>query len=215
MRRSFLSTFLLAFFLLTPSIGQTFNWTEAAAKVNKSVIRLTIGNEEGSCTAFSINEKAHFFMSAAHCASVNGVFESATHARLEPVWYSEEMDVMVLMGSELSRPALKAAKSDPVVGNDIMAVGYGWGFDKPLFRAGHVSQMYLGLYDLFPGQEFLVTDFVIIPGMSGGPIVNTKSEVVSVNQLGDSSTIGLGRPISRIYAATKEFWERRKVLGIF
>lgn len=197
MKRTILSL-LLSLSLLAPSsasawslFGGSTNYQALAQKVGKSVIRLTIGQGRGSCTAFSINEEKRLFISANHCWSEDGVYTSDGE-KFEAVTWSAPLDVMLLRAPKLSLPALKAADRNAETGEEVMSVGYGYGLFDSLFRVGHVAAKYT---DVNMGVPYMATDFALIPGMSGGPMVNKDGKVISINQL-TTDRMGLGVPIS-------------------
>ncbi|MBI2202267.1 MAG: Do family serine endopeptidase [Candidatus Rokubacteria bacterium] len=97
-------------------------------------------------------------------------------------------------------PAARLGDSDALrVGDWVLAVGSPFGLDQTV-TAGIVSAkgrvIGAGPYD-----DFIQTDAAVNPGNSGGPLVNTRGEVVGINsaifsQSGGSVGIGFAIPIN-------------------
>jgi hypothetical protein len=102
-------------------------------KVEQSLAFLNIA-EQGSCTAFVINEKENYVLTANHCfgTDVEGkdILVDNTPAKL--VAKDAKHDLMVLYVKGLDKPALHMAKSDPRVGDEIASYGFGLGLDRVL-----------------------------------------------------------------------------------
>ncbi|MGV3279027.1 Do family serine endopeptidase [Rickettsiales bacterium LUAb2] len=104
-------------------------------------------------------------------------------------------DLAVLKVNVTNFPSLKFANSDDAkVGNWVVAIGNPFGLGGTV-SAGIVSargrDINMGLYD-----EFIQTDAAINRGNSGGPLLNTKGEVIGVNtaifSTADGGSIGIG-----------------------
>jgi serine protease Do len=94
-----------------------------------------------------------------------------------------------------SLPAIKVGNSDEVrVGDRVLAIGNPLGLQGTV-TSGIVSALHRDLSG--PYDEFIQTDAAINHGNSGGPLFNTKGEVIGINNqiFSDSPTsgsIGLG-----------------------
>jgi S1-C subfamily serine protease len=98
---------------------------------------------------------------------------------------------MVLRAAGIEdRPAFKLAPVPAQVGEEAASIGYGYGFEKPLFRVTHISTVRLDIEGL--SGPFTVTDTAFIGGQSGGPVVNAKGELILIVQRGDGGGLGLG-----------------------
>lgn len=210
------SALLLSLTILpSPALfGQgTPSWETVASRMAGSVVRVesTVGEETAICTAFSINEAKHYFMTATHCAGIemklDGVEADTDRIILEDV----EADIMIVAAKDLDRPALVLAKRDVRVGQPIAALGYAWGMALPAFRTGVAS--ILGLIGPWDEQRYTVADFAFIGGMSGGPVVDQNGRVVSIVQLGTDGA-GMGRTLDVLRKLTGEYWSTAPALPI-
>jgi hypothetical protein len=118
------------------------DWSGVADTLSKSVVY--IESKGGSCTGFVINAKAtnkdkedvDYILTAAHCEGAE-LYADQTAAHV--LWKDTKKDLMVLEVANLDRPALKLAKDNPKIGEDVASYGYGWGLERPMFRTAHVS----------------------------------------------------------------------------
>lgn len=167
----------------------------------KSVVPIERNTAGTSCTGFVIHANAKrddkdvdYVLTAAHCEAAK-MYADQAEARL--VAKNTEKDLMVLAVEDLDRPALKVAKEDPHVGDQVASYGYGYGLEKPLFRLTNISAKTYIPFDGIGGPIFF-TDTTFVPGMSGGPVVNTAGEVVMIVQMGTESVgIGVGAEVIR------------------
>lgn len=179
--------------LLSISSGAQSLWTPIASTVFKSIVYLE--GSEGSCTGFVINDNAKdhdedvdYLLTAAHC------MQSQLYADQQPtivVSKDTKKDLMVLKVKDLGRPALKLAKDDPKIGEEVASYGYGYSLERPIFRITHISDDKIMIPFQGIGGPLIAVDTTFVPGQSGGPVVNTRGEVVMIVQLGTES-VGLG-----------------------
>ncbi|GJM32348.1 MAG: protease [Saprospiraceae bacterium] len=87
-------------------------------------------------------------------------------------------------------------------GDPILAIGHPYGF-KYSATQGIVSNTLHEKNDI----NYIQHDAALNPGNSGGPLVNTKGEVVGVNTfiVRDGNSIGFSLPVSYLHEALKEF----------
>ena len=103
--------------------------------------------------------------------------------------------LMVLFVEDIDRPALKLAKHDPEIGEEIASYGFGWALEKPLFRVAHVSVDGVSLEGYERAQRYGI-DASFVGGQSGGPVFNPLGEVVMIVQLGnDQAGFGVGAEV--------------------
>ena len=110
---------------------------------------------------------------------------------LDHVW-----DVAVVMVEGANIPAMRLATVPPAPGDKICAYGYGW-VGKQYARMCGVA---LG-YSISRGQNVANTlrcSFKVRDGDSGGPIVNSRHEVVAVITHGDNQSGAYGTWAARI-----------------
>lgn len=189
------------------------SWQSVFDRVAPSVVRLEILNSDftpaGLCSAFSVNEDKAYFVTAAHCYGPVLVVGSHYATML---YFSESLDLMVLSIPGVPRKAIRAGKQ-AVNGQDIAAIGYAEGLELAIRtgsvqRADHLRTLCIGdMFGCTPiTARFMETDFALIGGQSGGPMVDRNGRLVSVNQAGNG-IMALGRPLSVILAAVGSYFE--------
>lgn len=213
MKRTLCVLLALSLFVAAPAMSSS--WEGTAAKVKRSVQRMSItvedvfGNTgEGTCTAFSINDLRDYFLTAAHCYSDLGMTVGGHEARLE--YKDDASDLMIVMVPQSGEvPAIQMAKlrdckdgtRDYVCQAEaIGSMGYGLGFDGPQFRLGYVAVPDIIIKEWFgPDEHQLLNSYTYVPGMSGGPVFNRDGKLVGIVQWGDSSGFfGGGRTLKEI-----------------
>jgi S1-C subfamily serine protease len=178
MKRSLL-TILLAAFLLFPSPISTLASPPRipfVEKVMRSIVRLDSGNLETThpiCTAFVVSASAGEALTAAHCVPDDG---EDLYADGEATYVIRQDQTFALVKVEAEeKPPLAIRKDEVAVGEEVRTFGYAWGKINVFRRT--VSSFLEG---------DLMLDAPLAPGMSGGPVVDTKGEVVGVNQASNS-----------------------------
>jgi S1-C subfamily serine protease len=149
------------------------------AMVNRSVAMLAWQNEDGNCTAFSINQKKGRYLTAGHCVGDQGTVVLINDTEAELLYADYVNDIAVYdVADGKGQPALKLGLA-PVIGDEIMYVGHGYGAPVPVAEVGiFLIPSQLPPFEALSPKQFASTD--AIPGMSGGPIVNRKGEVVGM-----------------------------------
>jgi len=201
---------LLAAFLIATS-ADAFSWETVAERVQKSIAHMTLFVEtqpevfEASvCTAFSINQARHIYMTAGHC---NGIDMKLDGNPTGLLYRNDANDLMVLQTAAPGKPALKARTKDIKQGLSVAALGYGWGWDQPMLRTGAISIADISPKD-FGSRPHTLFDFPFIGGMSGGPIVDSDGHLVSIVQQSNTREVaGMGQTLKVILDATKQYWE--------
>lgn len=207
-----LATFLALFLFMIPlASGQTSNgWNAIVERLAKSVV--FIQSAAGSCTGFVINSTAHdkdkgdvdYILTAAHC---DGTDLYADQRPTEIVAKDIQKDLMVLRVEDLDRPALKLARRNPKVGDEVASYGFGYGFERPMFRVTHISDDNLYIPRDGIGGPLMVVDASFVPGQSGGPVVNDAGDVVMIVQMG-SPLVGFGVGTELIRDKTGKYFEK-------
>lgn len=196
---------LLAFLLFVSNPLFAFSWEGAAEKVARSVERVVIsdaaGQVEGYCSAFSINDKKDYFLSAAHCA---GILQVGGHPAYI-IYLDQASDLMVVVVPASGKvPAIHVSGKVMQKGTPIAALGFGYGVQDALLKTGTVSNP--DLMDPEIGEHFLFSDFSFIPGMSGGPVFDQDGKLVSIVQMGNYYS-GLGRTAGEITLKVGSYFE--------
>lgn len=215
------ATLVVALLIAIPAWAM--DWENQSAKMQKSVQRMEITRTDaygntgtGACTAFSINDLRDYFLTAAHCFG-DKMTVGGHDARV--VMIDEGADLMVLQVPESGEvPEVKPAKprnckdghvAAACQGQEIAAMGFGFGAPVPLLKTGHVSWPAVAI----PGWGFgvdeimLLSDFAYIPGMSGGPVFDANGKIVGIVQWGDDGNyVGGGRYITEVMEKTGKYW---------
>lgn len=196
--------------LTFPSEAYAKSWEKVLMHVSQSVVRLNITDEKfsGICSAFSINEKDHLFLTAAHCY---GRFIEVGGNQAQVVYFNKDSDLMVLVIPGEKREAVPHAKGPASLGQSVAAIGFANGWRVPSAKVGSVMVPKLHIQDVNTEGEpidddFLVTDFSFVGGQSGGPVVNTEGQAVGVIQMANQTT-GLSRPLDRVLAEVGQYWK--------
>lgn len=186
-----LSTLLLLMLFVVPTWAIT--WNPIAAKVLKSIAYLD--GPEGKCTAFSIDRERDYVLTAAHCdqKTASGESASTVDGLATVVKYKDEKkDLLVLEVKGLDKPALKLAKQNPQILDEMASCGFGMALETAGCRHTYVSddKVYIPFEGI--GGPFIMTDTTFIGGQSGGPVVNENGDVVMIVQRGSTTGFGLG-----------------------
>lgn len=190
---------LLLFF--TPVLASS--WNPIAEKMEKSLAFLVVG-EEGSCTAFSINQKENYVLTANHCFGhdIEGKDLLVDNSPAKLVAKDLKKDLMVLFVKGLDKPAIHLAKNNPKVGDEMASYGFGYGLSKPLFRVTHASAI-----DTEEAPNMVITDNDFVAGQSGGPVVNEDGDLVMIVQAGDGHGLGIGIGVESIKKSVGRYFE--------
>lgn len=163
------------------------DWSVVAKELRESIVYLQ--TEAGSCTGFVIDDERDFVLTAAHCDGKE-MYVDLAPAKVRAK--DAKNDLMVVFVEGIDRPALKLAKLNPKVGDEVASYGFGFGLEQPLFRQAHVSATEVNISGSGGSGVHIALDSNFIPGQSGGPVVNLKNEVVLIVQLGSNAGVGLG-----------------------
>lgn len=201
---------LIATLLLVGSFSlHNPDWTAVARHAERSTYRLSYPIPDApsgsayTCSAFSINQKIGYVLTAFHCLG-EGLTADAVPAFV--VWGDEESDLAVLALTAPAKPALHPARRDAVMGQPVLAYGFGYGEFSAIIRVGVVSNPDMIMTGL--PRTWMLFDGGLIGGMSGGPMLDTHGRVVSIVQLTQEETgTGLGRTMDTIWNYTKSYWQ--------
>lgn len=185
MRKALVALLLLASLVAPVAADQ---WENTATKVANSVLYLE--NSEGSCTAFVINAKQKFVMSAAHCYDDKTIWVDRVTARVVSLDTKKDLMVLEVPNLDPSKTELGLAAKNPVVGQEVASDGFGYGLERPQFRSASVSDPEMMVPEI--GGPFVAVNVSFSPGQSGGPVVDSDGNVVAIVQRGDGGTLGFG-----------------------
>ncbi len=167
------------------------------------------------CTAFSINQQAGYWATAAHCAfyaqkmweeegetsTIDG--EPATIVYVDVFW-----DVAVFQGAHA--PALKLSKRAPVVGQVIHITGYPYGIAR-VTTWGAVGARGVSLEHPLFHRPILsdILDITTAGGNSGSPVMAADGSVVGILWGGfTASPHAISVPVEALQAILVGFWAR-------
>lgn len=202
MRKCLLS-FLLLFSFVLPATARE-DWTDAAAKLRKSIV--LIQSEEGTCTGFVVDSAKKYVQSAAHCDTESKkIWVDLVRGTVVSLDTQRDLAIYEVKDLDPSRPALKLADKDPEVGEQVLSFGYGMALEQPMAREAMVSSVKLRIPDLF--GDFTAIDAPFVGGQSGGPVVNRAGDVVMIVQRANGTT-GVGVPASVIRERMGRFWSK-------
>jgi S1-C subfamily serine protease len=131
-------------------------------------------------SSFLFTSQNHY-MTANHviqsCDNISVLIEAEKY-EIEVVFFDEVLDINVF---KVDRPEpkdfLKFEFEQPKLGESVIAVGFPMGVFDITVTSGVVSR--LSVKEI--GKGWLQFDAAIHPGNSGGPLINTKNNVVAVN----------------------------------
>lgn len=107
------------------------------------------------------------------------------------VGYDSNADIAVLKINAPDLKALNFGDSDDVkVGEKVIAAG------NPAGLAFTVTEGIVSAFRTFNNIKYIQTDVPINPGNSGGPLINTKGEIIGINNFKVGGFEGLGFAIS-------------------
>ncbi|MBQ7910252.1 MAG: trypsin-like peptidase domain-containing protein [Clostridia bacterium] len=183
--------------LLRPGITETENDNEAVAGVEQakhSVVVIEVRTEAGGGTGTGIIMTSDGYIATNHhviegATRIKVTFYDGTVMEAETVGSSEMDDLGVIKVQATGLPAATFAHSeDCYVGQTVYAIGtpagadFGWTTTKGIIS---YTNREVKIYDEDDGTlqkklRLLQTDAMVNPGNSGGPLINTKGEVVGV-----------------------------------
>ena len=142
-----------------------------------------------NCTVFSVDEKKHYFLTAAHCVGEHdamGDFHLSYTLTIEkktaqPFTVDLEHDIAALVAPDTKVPDLKLATDDLDFGDEVYMAGHPLGWDALILVTGKVAAPHTIFQDKY---HWTIFDITVGGGNSGSPVLNKKGEVVSIMQAG-------------------------------
>lgn len=197
--------------ILALSIGLNAQVPQKALDVEESLAYVTKkvnAGTVGTCTAFSINEDAGYFITAAHCLSQGR--PGALELDGTPVGVARsypDLDIMVLHSDRIRKPQV-STNHNPDKGSLAWAFGYPYGSGSgAVVRSGIVSNPRANMRAQGnPSQDWLVYDNSNLSGMSGGPLVDSYGNVIGVI-IASNDRDSINRPIDIVIEATRSYWD--------
>ena len=217
MKRLIIAT-MTSFVMWASSIpALAMDWSRAFEKARYSIVALL--HDGGNCTAFSINETDKYFFTAYHCINEdrnmllwketipNYVFQGTFRVR-RVVKKSLELDLAILE-ADYGMIAMVPGK-EPQRGQELASIGYAFSESEPFILSSIVASVKdANAY----GQKrrIVLKDNQDLSGMSGGPVIDRRGEVVTMVQQGltvngQVSNIAYGTSIKQIKEFAKGYW---------
>lgn len=191
----------VAALLLAAVSAEAADWAAVVPNVKASTVEVASG--AGACTGFVIDNERDLVLTAAHCDGPKDTL-FADNLKAEVKAKDDKSDLMVLYVKDIDRPALKLAKNDPKVGEEVASFGWGYALEEPMFRVAHVSAENVAL----ERSHYIAIDASFVSGQSGGPVVNVQGEVVLIVQRGNE-VIGFGVGAERISDRMGRFFSKK------
>ena len=158
-------------------------WLQAAPDPTQPLFQV-------SCTATSINEKKHYWLTAAHCIVDPSYTYRLNGSRLQAIVLNTIDDVAIFHTYDFSVPAVPRASYPPPRGYHlsdsrcrVSVTGYPFGWTQQTTVMGTVAATSV-IIGHMPGWDRPFTIFQLVggPGMSGSAVLNQQQEIVSVVQ---------------------------------
>ena len=162
--------------LLAIVLSASSDWTFISSTV-KGVVRVKLlsGEDAGTCSGavFVSHPDYAFVVTAAHCTPGDKPQFTVNGRHAELVRKNEILDLAILKVELKNESVLPLAEKNPVLGEEIAVLGYGFGSRAAEPQMGHVSN---------PSDEdgWMHVSANILNGDSGGPVVNLKGEIVGI-----------------------------------
>lgn len=184
-----LGVVIVALCLLVVPLRAT-DWADVVKQVEPSIVYLE--GDSGACTAWVINVEKKYLMTAAHCDQDGAVWVDLVRSEVIAKDSKKDLMVIELKNLDPKRPALKLADKNPVRGQEVMSVGFGYALERPFFRQASIQEDQFMMPQAGVGGPYISTDAPFVEGQSGGPVVDINGHVVAIVQRGDGGTTGLG-----------------------
>jgi S1-C subfamily serine protease len=197
------------------------SWVGVDARIGTSLQRLTTSfpDKDGKprpafCSAFVIDRENGYALTAAHCVvGVDGPIYLNDHlAAVEKV--DQSLDLAVLQSSQLRvGEDVRFRTTHLRIGEDVAYAGFGFGTKAPLVTFGHIASLGEAELISYQGPERvrgLLLDGTIMPGLSGGAVIDRDGYVVSVVlgvYRGNVGEIGIGVAPADLLAFTAFYRE--------
>jgi len=128
-------------------------------------------------------------------SDIKVLFEDGNEKKAEVLWYDTLLDLAILKVDATGLPVAKLGDSDKLlVGQTAIAIGNPLGLEfQSTVTAGIISGLHRSInVEGNVIEDLIQTDASINQGNSGGPLLNSKGEVIGINTAKITSAEGLG-----------------------
>jgi S1-C subfamily serine protease len=172
------------------------DWTVIAKSLAKQVPRLEIEDASGKgvCAGVVVNAKAGFALTCAHCTGTDDAKVSITlngrHAKLARA--NTLLDLAVVRFNHKDEQEMPLAEETGPIGTEIAIAGFMLAAEDLHVQFGRIASR--------KGKEGgIVVDGVVLPGDSGGALVNAAGQLVGINNRYYGGTaVGIAIPVEKI-----------------
>ena len=194
-----IAVLLIAAFLFLPIAS-----TSAKDPIRDAIVELKDKDGNTFCSAFVINKKIKLLMTADHCVKT---VPFVNKVEVEEVFHIPALDVAIIKAPNLGSNQLSLDATERVIKARETVTSYGYANGKSLKTVK--QRVMIELLIIPPRDQFMLIAPAIIPGMSGGPVLDVFGKVVSINQMyGEPpSNVALSVPMTIIYPLSRHFWD--------
>lgn len=177
-----------------PRAAQT-DWPAIIKQIHKQILRIEIkqGDSSGICSGVVVNAPNGFLLTAAHCTGTiktrdeTSITVDGRHAELARA--NEILDLASVRFSPRDYVTMPLAPETPPAGTEVAVIGFLLGSKHLHTQYGHISAKR-------NEDGAVVIDSAILPGDSGGAIIDSQGRLVAMtNQYYQGTAIGLAVPV--------------------
>lgn len=181
------------------------DWVTIVKPVGKQVPRLELkkGGEKGVCSGVVINREAAYLLTAAHCTGMMkdregySITVNGRHAELARA--NEILDLAIVKFDAKDEQAMPLAEETPPAGSEVAVIGFLLGSPHLHLQFGHIAARRAE-------DGAVVMDAVILPGDSGGAIIDSAGRLIAMtNRYYQGTAVGLAVPIESVRDFVKPY----------
>lgn len=200
-----------AIICLLPVPADSFNWDQIMSKTRPALLHVR-SPEGSSCTGFVVGSKGDYVITANHCLGSSAIMR-VDGIEVNVLIKSLTQDLALLRNDRLSHDRLKLSVNTQLT-DLVLAGGYAHGWAVPIFIEDIVVELDATIPHV--GAGFIIVrganrHEAVHGGMSGGPVINIKGEIVGIVQVGSSEDRQMGmRPSAAIMDFVRTYEDAKK-----